>query len=196
MARWRAGDRHAGDVLVTDLNWLVRTVVRKTGFRPELLPYEDLEMVGTVAMLQAAQTYDPSHGLQFSTYAYSKIRFAILKYLRRHTGLIRVPDWVQDKACAGNEAAINIVAAMRLVEPLNETIESVDCIPPDIQIEIAKVLEGWTPKQQAVAGYILSGLSARDYAEQTGESYSYARKRFAAVLQRLRRALCVYEEEN
>lgn len=46
------------------------------------LSYEDLVSAGTVGLIKAAHDYDPSHQAEFKTYAYIRIRGAILDELR------------------------------------------------------------------------------------------------------------------
>jgi RNA polymerase sporulation-specific sigma factor len=44
---------------------------------------EDLQSIGNVGLLRAAQTYDPARGVAFSTYAYRCIEYAISGELKR-----------------------------------------------------------------------------------------------------------------
>ena len=44
---------------------------------------EDLQSIGNVGLLRAAQTYDPARGVAFSTYAYQCIEYAISGELKR-----------------------------------------------------------------------------------------------------------------
>lgn len=63
---------------------LVHKVVQRvvTYIKPPL-SYEDLVSAGTVGLVRAARDYDPSHQAGFKTYAYIRIRGAILDELRR-----------------------------------------------------------------------------------------------------------------
>ena len=46
------------------------------------LSFEDLVSAGTVGLIKAARDYDPSHQAEFKTYAYIRIRGAVLDELR------------------------------------------------------------------------------------------------------------------
>jgi RNA polymerase sporulation-specific sigma factor len=46
---------------------------------------EDLQSIGNVGLLRAAQTFDPARGVAFSTYAYRCIEYAIAGELKRAT---------------------------------------------------------------------------------------------------------------
>ncbi len=46
------------------------------------LAYEDLVSAGTIGLVKAARDYDPSFGAEFKTYAYTRVKGAILDELR------------------------------------------------------------------------------------------------------------------
>lgn len=56
---------------------------------PSGVDREDLEAVGMLGLVAAADSWEPERGLQFSTYAYPRIRGAILDELRRQDFLPR-----------------------------------------------------------------------------------------------------------
>ena len=62
---------------------MVHKIVQRvvTYLKPPL-SYEDLVSAGTVGLIKAAHNYDPSHQAEFKTYAYIRIRGAILDELR------------------------------------------------------------------------------------------------------------------
>ena len=83
----RDGDESALRDLVTNNSGLVRSIaLRFTGRGVE---YEDLVQIGTMGMLKAVKSYDPSFGTVFSTYAVPVIIGEIRRYLR-DDGMIRV----------------------------------------------------------------------------------------------------------
>lgn len=62
---------------------MVHKIVQRTVsyLRPPL-SYEDLVSAGTVGLVKAAKDYNPSHQAEFKTYAYIRIRGAVLDELR------------------------------------------------------------------------------------------------------------------
>lgn len=78
-------ERFRQQLVETHLN-LVRKIAseinRKTGNR---CPIEDLVHIGTIGLMEAARRYDPTRGYQFSTFAYYRIRGAILDGMRSLT---------------------------------------------------------------------------------------------------------------
>ena len=71
------------DEQITQLLPMVHKIVQRvvTYIKPPL-SYEDLVSAGTVGLVKAAHDYDPSQQAEFKTYAYIRIRGAILDELR------------------------------------------------------------------------------------------------------------------
>jgi RNA polymerase sigma factor for flagellar operon FliA len=62
---------------------LVHKIAQRVGtYLKPPLSYEDLVSAGTVGLVKAARNYDPSHQAEFQTYAYIRIKGAILDELR------------------------------------------------------------------------------------------------------------------
>ena len=72
------------DLLVLDHVPLLKHVVGRMSFDlPGGLERDDLFGIGMLGLIAAADSWEPGRGLQFSTYAYTRIRGAILDELRR-----------------------------------------------------------------------------------------------------------------
>ena len=56
--------------------------IRRAKTLPRHMDAEDLEQVATVALINAIDTYDPTRGMTFSSYARCKMRHAIQDHLR------------------------------------------------------------------------------------------------------------------
>ncbi|MCS7235323.1 MAG: FliA/WhiG family RNA polymerase sigma factor [Armatimonadota bacterium] len=73
----------SADERVTRYMGLVRAVVQRLAANlPPHVSREDLEGYGVVGLLEALQRYDPSQGVRFETFAWHRIRGAILDHLR------------------------------------------------------------------------------------------------------------------
>jgi RNA polymerase sigma factor for flagellar operon FliA len=59
-----------------------KIVSRVVSYIKPPLSYEDLVSAGTIGLVKAARDYDPAHQAEFKTYAYIRIRGAILDELR------------------------------------------------------------------------------------------------------------------
>jgi len=71
------------DEQIAELLPMVHKIARRvvTYLRPPL-SFEDMVSAGTVGLVRAARDYDPSHQAEFKTYAYIRIKGAILDELR------------------------------------------------------------------------------------------------------------------
>lgn len=58
-------------------------------------PYEDLEQVAILGLINAVERFDPLAGCTFSTYAIPTIKGKILQYLRDKGATIRIPQNLQ-----------------------------------------------------------------------------------------------------
>jgi len=69
--------------LISDLLPMVPKIVQRvlTYLKPPL-SFDDLVSAGTLGLVKAARDYDPSHQAEFKTYAYIRIRGAVLDELR------------------------------------------------------------------------------------------------------------------
>ncbi|MEY2786775.1 MAG: hypothetical protein RL277_2987 [Planctomycetota bacterium] len=76
------------DALVLEHIALLKHIVGRMAL-PGGMERDDLYGFGMLGLLAAADSFDPSRGLKFSTYAYSRIRGAILDALRQRDVLSR-----------------------------------------------------------------------------------------------------------
>lgn len=89
----------------TDLVWYIVNKIK--GRLPFSVSEEELYAAGMFGLMRAARSYDETQGAQFKTYAYHRVRGAILDDLRRMDFL---PRSIRDKAKATGEDAPAIVA--------------------------------------------------------------------------------------
>jgi RNA polymerase sigma factor for flagellar operon FliA len=76
------------DQLILEHLGLVRHLVGKLVTElPPGVDVDNLESAGILGLVEAAHHYDPERGAQFKTYAYSRIRGAVLDELRRNCPL-------------------------------------------------------------------------------------------------------------
>ena len=89
----RQQGRHVSDEMILQFLPMVHKIVQRavTYLRPPL-SRDDLISAGTVGLLKAARDYDPSLEVKFQTYAYIRIRGAVLDELKKNSF---VPDTVK-----------------------------------------------------------------------------------------------------
>jgi RNA polymerase sigma factor for flagellar operon FliA len=80
--------RSIGDNEIVELLPMVRRIAHRAAsyLRPPL-SFDDLVSAGTVGLLKAARDFDASHQAEFKTYAYIRIKGAVLDELRRASPL-------------------------------------------------------------------------------------------------------------
>ena len=76
------GQRIGNEQIAQFLPMVHKIVQRVVTYLKPPLSYEDLVSAGTVGLVKAARDYNPSHQAEFKTYAYIRIRGAILDELR------------------------------------------------------------------------------------------------------------------
>jgi len=78
------------DQLILDHLPLLKHIAGRMTFDPSgAVDREDIQGFGMLGLVEAAESWDPTRGLKFSTYAYPRIRGAILDELRRQDFLPR-----------------------------------------------------------------------------------------------------------
>lgn len=98
---------------------LVRSVVGRLNIPDHpLAAREDLENVGLLGLLQALNGYDPSRGTPFVSYAYGRIRGALVDYLRSIDALPRE----RRRRLAEAQSAIDTLRQTLAAEPSDEQV--------------------------------------------------------------------------
>jgi RNA polymerase sigma factor for flagellar operon FliA len=82
-AQQKSAQEQVDNERITELLPMVHKIVRQvvTYLKPPL-SFEDMVSAGTVGLVRAARDFDPSHQAEFKTYAYIRIKGAILDELR------------------------------------------------------------------------------------------------------------------
>ncbi len=84
----RVAERARRDELIESHLGLVRHILGKLVAQlPPGVDVENLESAGTLGLVEAANKFDPERGIKFETYAYTRIRGAILDELLRNCPL-------------------------------------------------------------------------------------------------------------
>lgn len=98
---------------------LVRSLIGRLSIPDHpLASREDLEDVGLLGLLQALDSYDPARGTPFVSYAYGRIRGALVDYLRSIDALPRE----RRRRLAEAQAAIETLRQMLGAEPEDQDV--------------------------------------------------------------------------
>ena len=96
------GDPGVRDQLIVSHLNLVRFLASKFKNRGE--PLDDLIQVGTIGLIKAIDRFDPSRGLEFTTYATPTILGEIKRHFRDKGWSVRVPRRLQELSAKVNQA--------------------------------------------------------------------------------------------
>lgn len=94
-------------------------------FRSADEPYEDLLQVANLGLIKAAQRFDPSRGLKFSTYAVPLVEGEVRHHLRDSL-LLRQPRWVKKVYAQIEEATRELSHKLGRSPHLSEIAEEVN----------------------------------------------------------------------
>jgi RNA polymerase sigma-B factor len=107
--RWQLhGDVRARDALVEQFLPLARSLARR--YLRSAEPLEDLVQVASIGLLQAINRFDPSRGLEFSSFAVPTILGELKRHFRDHSWSLKVPRGAQERALKITNAHEQIIA--------------------------------------------------------------------------------------
>jgi len=136
----------------------------------ELLP--DLYQEGMVALIKCVDQFDPDRGVKFSSYAFHRVRGAMINFLVRNE--FRFPRTVE-------EERISCILEERELEELERRLE---------EGEIRALLERLPPKEgEVMRSWYVLGMDPKQIAERLGVALSYVYRLRAKALAALRRML-------
>ena len=115
------GDEEAREQLIVSHINLVRYIAAKFKNRGE--PLDDLIQVGTIGLIKAIDRFDPSRGLEFTTYATPTIMGEIKRHFRDKGWTIRVPRRLQELSAKVNSATDELTARLQRSPSIKEVAE-------------------------------------------------------------------------
>ncbi|MEE8704144.1 MAG: SigB/SigF/SigG family RNA polymerase sigma factor [Olsenella sp.] len=117
------GDEQAREQLIVNHLNLVRFLASKFKNRGESL--EDLVQVGTIGLIKAIDRFDPSRGLEFTTYATPTIMGEIKRHFRDKGWSVRVPRRLQELSAKVNQATDELTNELQRSPSVEEIAERV-----------------------------------------------------------------------
>lgn len=131
--KYQAGDKSAKEKLVTANLRLVIMTAKRYNLHTAL-SFEDLIQEGNIGLMRAVDTFDPSQGWRFSTYAVYWIKQAISRAMLNNSRTIRVPIHMLELKTKYGKAQQELVEELQR-EP---TTEEIAC---RMKLEVKKVKE-------------------------------------------------------
>lgn len=118
------GDMDAREKLVMSHLNLVRFIANKFKNRGE--PIDDLVQVGYLGLLKAIDRFDPSRGLEFTTFATPTIMGEIKRHFRDKGWSVRVPRRLQELSAKVNQATDKLTVQLQRSPSIKEIAEYLD----------------------------------------------------------------------
>ena len=127
----KAGDKQAGEQLVTENSGLIWAVVRR--FLGRGVESDDLYQLGCLGLLKAIEGFDLEYGTQFSTYAVPKIAGEIRRFLR-DDGAVKVSRGIKERASTIRTARNHLLQKLGREPTLSELAEATGFTSDDIAV--------------------------------------------------------------
>ena len=124
------GDAQAREQLVMNHLNLVRYLALKFKNRGE--PLDDLVQVGTIGLIKAIDRFDPSRGLEFTTYATPTIMGEIKRHFRDKGWSVRVPRRLQELSAKINQVSEDLTAELQRAPSVSEIAERAGASVEDV----------------------------------------------------------------
>ena len=120
IAKSKAGDEQAGEILVNENSGLIWSVARR--FIGRGAEADDLYQLGCLGFLKAIEGFDLSYGTQFSTYAVPKIAGEIRRFLR-DDGAVKVSRGIKERAATIKTVRNQLLHTLGREPTINEIAE-------------------------------------------------------------------------
>ncbi|MFR3452573.1 MAG: SigB/SigF/SigG family RNA polymerase sigma factor [Collinsella sp.] len=124
------GDMDAREKLVMSHLNLVRFIANKFKNRGE--PIDDLIQVGYLGLLKAIDRFDPSRGLEFTTFATPTIMGEIKRHFRDKGWSVRVPRRLQELSAKVNQATDTLTSQLQRSRPSPEIADYLDATVDEV----------------------------------------------------------------
>lgn len=126
----------ANEINLNEYEPLVHKLARKHYHKGQKCELEDLLQVGRIGLVQASNKFDVTRGIKFITYASWYIEYTIVRWLKDHGALIRIPSYINI-----NELGADLPTAMNASDLSPEAdMDKLTSTPID-EIESQIVLE-------------------------------------------------------
>ena len=154
--RCQAGDREAGELLVTENAGLIWSVARR--FLGRGTEADDLYQLGCLGFLKAVEGFDLEFGTQFSTYAVPKIAGEIRRFLR-DDGAIKVSRSIKEQAATIKTIRNHLTLALGREPTIQEIARQTGFTPEEIAMaENATAATESIQEQMGTDGFTLESI--------------------------------------
>lgn len=161
---------------------LVRSIAARMRRRVPQLETEDLVSAGIVGLIEAVDRFDDGRGVSFGTFAYPRIKGAILDEARRHPAS---PDGHSDVTLSLDDRVSDAEGALSLVEVTADP-SAPSPAPRAELIELFRAFDALPARERAMLQLETTGYSVTEIASAYRCSVSRASQLLAQARLRLR----------
>ncbi len=186
--------REQRDQLIVDHLRFVRHILGKLiPNLPNNVDNDNLESAGVLGLVEAAQQFDPNRGVAFQTFAYSRIRGAILDELRRNSPL---PQKMIQQATMVRKAIETLPQPVDSEVIAEQTGLSVDDVEKTLEAMRLARFQNWDDSA-ALLGGVLDGHADRpDELAEKSELQRLLAEAIAELPERERVIVTLYHLED
>lgn len=163
--RSQAGDKEAGELLVSRNSGLIWSVARR--FLGRGTEADDLYQLGCLGFLKAVDGFDLDYGTQFSTYAVPKIAGEIRRFLR-DDGAVKVSRTIKEQAATIKTARNYLTNTLGREPTITEIGERTGLTPEEIALaETATAATESIQRETGEDGFSLENILTDTETEET-----------------------------
>ena len=202
------GDDDAREQLVMSHLNLVRFLASKFKSRGE--PLDDLIQVGTIGLIKAVDRFDPTRGLEFTTFATPTILGEIRRHFRDKGWSVRVPRRLQELSSKVNQTKEELTKGLQrepsveeVATALNTTVDEVleamesssaySSVPEDEELALSddrlaieEAIRDFPPREQEIICMrFIEGLTQVEIAKKLGISQVQVSRLLRRTLRKL-----------
>lgn len=165
IARSQAGDKSAGEDLISENSGLIWSVARR--FLGRGAEADDLYQLGCLGFLKAVDGFDLNFGTQFSTYAVPKIAGEIRRFLR-DDGAVKVSRGIKEQAAIIKSTRNLLLNALGREPTLQEISNQTGIAPEEIAFaETATAATESINREAGEDGFTLESVLSNTESEDT-----------------------------
>jgi len=136
-------DRAVRDELVAEHAWLARRLARRMAFRGE--PLDDLVQVAMIGLLKSVERFDPSYGVEFTSFATPTIVGELRRHFRDRTWRVRVTRRLQELGLAARGATEHLTGQLQRSPTVREIASFLDVREEEV-LEALEAATNYRPK--------------------------------------------------
>lgn len=188
-----AQNRQRQELILSHLPLVKHVLCRLVGELPRGVDIENLESAGILGLVEAANKYNPDRNAQFKTFAYLRVRGAILDELRRNCPL---PQQMIERVAKIRRAYRDLPAPVSIEELARETGMTIDEVTDTLQAIRMTKMVSWEQTAQP------NGLGLMEHAEPPdAELERYERiqiltEAIESLDERSRKVVLMYHKED